>query len=232
MFEGLRSQNTLVDRFFERRQHDAEGGEGGERIVQVKTHPVFALHSGRMRAGTWFDTTRPPQGVVWLLAAEQHDERHKGSGDAYDLMAKLERTGRLFPDKLDYRWLELDRRRLDTASFSADAQAGARALVAGARSGERASGSLAEVPAWAFWEEQERLVALFVAVSTIPIHGGRSGYEFALTQERFLLLAEAVRRAAEELEGPEALVEETHRLPPALADLHSVRAFVVVFSRE
>jgi hypothetical protein len=88
-FEALRSENSFIDHFFERRQDDARAGEGGERIVQIKTHPAFSLHSGRMRGATWFDKSRPPQGIVWLLGAEAHDERHKGSTDAYDIFAAL-----------------------------------------------------------------------------------------------------------------------------------------------
>jgi hypothetical protein len=230
-FGTLRTENTVIDRFFERRQDDPEGGEGGERISQIQTRPAFALHSGRMRGATWFETTRPPQGIVWLLGAEMHDERHKGSADAYDRFAQLDAAGELFPIKRDYVWLELDRRRLDTETFSGDAQSNARELVTAARADGRASGTLAGVPAWSMWEERDALVALTVAISTIPVRGTRSGFEFQLTQERFLLLAEATRRAAEELEGPEVLVEEIFRLPRPLANLHNVRAFVVVFDR-
>jgi excisionase family DNA binding protein len=33
-FAELRSQNTLIDRFFSQRENDETGGQGGERIVQ------------------------------------------------------------------------------------------------------------------------------------------------------------------------------------------------------
>jgi hypothetical protein len=229
-FETLRSENTLIDRFFERRQNDPEGGEGGERIVQVRARPVFKLTSGRMRAATWFDVEHPPQGIVWLLGAELHDERHKGAHDAYDRFAGLEASGELFPVEIDYKWLELDRRRLDTSSLAADARTSARVLVEKARAQGRASGELAGVPAWAAWESAKHgLVALYVAVSTRPVRGVRSGYDIPLTNERFLLLAEAVRQAAEEVERPEALVDELARVPAILQADRGARAFVVVF---
>lgn len=158
-FSVLRTQNTLIDVFFERRETDPAGGEGGKRISQVRTRPVFGLTSGRMRAATWFDTGCPPQAVVWLLDAQLHDERHKGSADAYDVFAQLEAAGRLFPVELDYKWLELDRRILDTASFADDVRADAHALVDGARQNGRANGTIAGVPARLAWEQREGDIA-------------------------------------------------------------------------
>jgi hypothetical protein len=38
-FEALRSENSFIDHFFERRQDDARAGEGGERIVQIRPTP-------------------------------------------------------------------------------------------------------------------------------------------------------------------------------------------------
>jgi len=230
LFETLRGENTLIDHFFERRQNDAEGGEGGKRIVQVKTRPVFGLSSGRMRAATWFDMSRPPQGIVWLLGGEIHDERHKGSRDAYDIFGQLEANGTLFPSDVDYKWLELDRRRADTHSFADDVRRDARKLLKLTRSAGRAEGSLAGVDAWLQWgEERGGLAALYVAVSTEPITGARSGYTFPLTNERFLLVAEAVRQAAEDLVGPEVLGDELSRPPDGLGAPHSTRAFFLLF---
>lgn len=222
----------MIDRFFERRENDPTGGEGGKRIVQIKTRPVYGLTSGRVRAATWFDVTNPPQGVVWLLDAQIHDERHKGSADAYDRFAQLEASRTLFPVEVDYKWLELDRRRLDTASFASDVRRDAQRLVNVARELGRADGTLAGVPARLAWEhEPGNLAVLYVAVSTRSIPGPRSGFELPLTNQRFLIMAEAVRQAGESLLGPEVLVDELRGGSGALGRRHDERAFLVVFER-
>jgi hypothetical protein len=100
-FASLRSENSLIDRFFDQREGDEDGGQGGERIVQIRSRPCFKLTSGRTRGATWFDRTRPPQGVVWLLGAEMHDERHRGRADAYDIFGALDGKGELFPVEID-----------------------------------------------------------------------------------------------------------------------------------
>jgi hypothetical protein len=232
-FSKLRAENSVIDKFFEQREQDPQGGEGGKRIVQVRMRPVFGLTFGRTRAATWFDTTCPPQGVVWLLDAEIHDERHKGTSDAYDLFAQREVDGVLYPVEVDYKWLELDRRRLDTESFADDVRGDARELVLHARKHGRATGSLAGIPARLAWEHAANdLPLLYVAVSVKPIVGARSGFEFPLTNERFLLAAEAVRQAGEELFGPEVLVEEQFAPVAALGGhLRNQRAFMIVFER-
>jgi hypothetical protein len=226
-FEALRSENSFIDHFFDRRQNDARAGEGGERIAQIKTRPAFSLHSGRTRGATWFDKSRPPQGIVWLLGAEAHDERHKGSADAYDIFAALDANGTLWPIGTDYKLLELDRRRLDTATFADDVRSDATTLVTQAAESGRASGTLAGVGARLVWERDAGgSVTLHVAISTQPIVGPRSGLEFALTQHRFVLLSEAVRQAAEDLHKPEVLAEEIYDFPGGLSN---ERAFVLVF---
>jgi hypothetical protein len=231
-FERLRSENTVIDTFFERRQNDAEGGESGKAISQVRTRPVFGLTSGRMRGATWFDTEHPPQGVVWLLAVELHDDRHQGSSDAYDIFQQLENSGRLFPEQVDYQWLELDRRRLDTASFSADVRRDGRRLVAAARRSGRSTGTVANVPVRLAWEHRAGdLPVLYVAVSTRTTAGPRSGLSFPLTNERFLLIAEAVRQAGEALIGPEVVVDELLVAPDALGRRQDERTFLVIFER-
>jgi hypothetical protein len=229
-FSKLRGDNSVIDAFFERREHDAAGGEGGKRIVQVRTKPVFGLTFGRTRAATWFDTTRPPQGVVWLLDAQVHDDRHKGKTDAYDIFALLESAGQLFPLEIDYQWLELDRRRLDTESFAADVQRDAHSLVDHARKTGRANGLLAGVPARLAWEHRAGdIPTLYVAVSTRAVTGPRSGYDFPLTGQRFLLLAEAVRRAGEDLIGPDVEVGELLAPPDLLGRQRDERTFMVLF---
>jgi hypothetical protein len=193
---------------------------------------VFGLTYGRTRGATWFDTTRPPQGIVWLLDAQIHDERHKGSADAYDLFAQLEAAGALFPVDIDYTWLELDRRLRDTASFAEDVRRDAIVLVGQARRTGRADGRLAGVPARLAWVHPPNdLPVLYVAISTRPIIGARSGLEFPLNGQRFLLLAEAVRQAGEELVGPEVLVDQLRAAPDVLGRRQDERAFFVIFER-
>jgi hypothetical protein len=228
----LRNQNSVIDRLFEQRENDPRGGEGGKRILQVTSRPVFDLTFGRTRSATWFDTVHPPQGVVWLLDTHIHDERHKGTKDAYDVFAGLEAAGELFPVEVDYRWLELDRRRLDTASFADDVRRDARNLVGQARVHGRAQGTLAGVPARLAWERSPRgPSALYAAISTRPVRGARSGSSFPLTDARFLLLAEAVRQAGEDLFGPEVLVEELLSSEEPLRRQKTERAIYVVFER-
>jgi hypothetical protein len=226
-FERLRSENTFIDHLFDRRQNDARGGEGGERIKQVRSRPVFSLHSGRTRGATWFDKSRPPRAVVWLLGAELHDERHKGASDAYDIFEALDKADDLFPVTADYKLLELDRRRLDTARFGEDVRRDAKALVTEASSAGRSTGTLAGIPARLVWQADDAGgVTPSVAISMLPVRGERSGFDFALTQQRFLLASEAVRQAAEDLYKPEVLAEETFDFPGAL---NNERAFVLVF---
>jgi hypothetical protein len=226
-FETLRPENSVIDRFFERRQDDEEGGEGGERIQQVRSRPVFSLHSGRTRGATWFDKSKPPQAVVWLLGAELHDERHKGRTDAYDIFGQLDRSGKLFPTETDYKWLELDRRRLDTDNFQQDVLADADDLIARTQADGRAEGSLAGVAARAAWhEERDGTTILHVAISREPYTGSRSGYSFPLTDERFLLMSEAVRQRAEARYKPEVLAEEVQEFP---GGTQNERVFVLVF---
>jgi hypothetical protein len=231
-FSKLRAENSVIDRFFEQRENDPLGGEGGKRILQVRSRPVFDVTFGRTRAATWFDTGHPPQCIVWLLDAALHDERHKGSSDAYDLFEQLETQGRLFPIEADYLWLELDRRRLDTERFADDVRRDALRLLVEARQSGRANGTLASVPVRLAWEHRpDDLPTLYAAVSIRPVRGSRSGFEFPLTQERFLLVAEAVRQSGEAFLGPQVLVDELFAPPPLLAPLHNERAFMVVFER-
>ena len=197
-FASLRSENTLIDKLFEMRQHDERGGEGGERVRQIESRPCFKLTSGRMRGATWFDRDHPPQGIVWLLGAEMHDERHKGRSDAYDILGKLDAAGELFPVRLDHKLLELDRRRWDTSSFGTDLRSDATTLARVAVESGHTETTLAGVPVRAIvkWEDSS-MVGVYVAVSVRPIKGPRSGLPFPLTEERFLLLQEGVRAAVE-----------------------------------
>jgi hypothetical protein len=63
-----------------------------------------------------------------------------------------------------------------------------------------------------------------VAVSTRPIAGVRSGFDFPLDQKRFWLLNEGCREAAER-RGCEALSEETQDSASVPGGLNAERAF-------
>jgi hypothetical protein len=224
-FEHFRTENTCIDRFFDRRQNDVAGGEGGERIQQIAVTTAFSLHSGKTRGATWLDKSQPPQAIVWLLGAEQHDERHKGRSDAYDILGNLGED--ILPAEVDYKLLELDRRRLDTINFADDVMRDAKALVTVSRSRRSAAGTLAGVPARLVWQDHDDgHVSLSVAISTDPVPGERSGFDFPLTQERFLLLAEAVRQATEKVFKPEVLKDELFDFP---GGIRNERAFSLLF---
>jgi hypothetical protein len=208
-FASLRSENSLIDRFFDRREKDAAGGEGADRVQQIKTKPAFKLTSGRMRGATWFEKNRPPQGIVWLLGAELHDERHKGSADAYDILGGLDAAGTLFPQKLDYKRLELDRRRWDTESFAEDVITSGGQLFAAAQKSGSAKAAVVGVPSRMILDEESDLRIAHVAVSEKPVKGPRSGLDFPLTQQRFELIVEGVRQAVEAEVGTEVLGGES-----------------------
>lgn len=226
-FSSLRSENSLIDHFFARRQKDSHGGEAGERISQIKSRPAFKLTSGRMRGATWFDKTMPPQAVVWLLGAELHDERHKGESDAYDILGELDRAGNLFPTDVDYKRLELDRRRWDTESFAEDLRTDAADLI---RRGwpDGANGVLAGVKARLVIQREGSFAAIYVAVSEQPVRGKRSGLQFPLTQERFLLLTEGTREAAEEAFGTTVLADELRERDKFPGGVRGERPFLLL----
>lgn len=201
----LRSENSLIDTFFERRQNDSRGGEGGQRVSQIRSKPAFKLTFGRMRGATWFETTRPPENIVWLLGAEQHDERHKGRSDAYDILGALDADEELFPKHPDYLRLELDRRRRDSETFVEDVRNDASALVSSLVPGEQRA-SLGGVPVRVIVEQLD-LIALHVAVATDPVKGPLSGLDFPLTEDRFDIIQLGMQQALEARYGPPALLE-------------------------
>jgi len=226
-FASLRSENSVIDRLFEIRQNDELGGEGGERVSQITSRPAFKLTFGRTRGATWFDTTQPPQGIVWLLGAEIHDDRHKGKSDAYDILGALDGAGELFPGKHDYQLLELHRRLRDTHSFGDDLRADTDALVATVIEQGRAEGTLAGIPVRALAEHEDSVLGIYVAVSTRPIVGARSGLEFPLTQGRFLLVQEGVREAVERRTAGGAIAGDWPDLTK-LGGAHDERGFIVL----
>jgi hypothetical protein len=201
-FVSLRSENTLIDRFFERRESDPAGGEDGQRVAQIRSKPAFKLTSHRMRGATWFDCEHPPQAIVWLLGAELHDERHKGRSDAYDILGAVDEAGELFPQAIDYERLEWDRRRWDQESFSADVRADAATLVAQLQ--DRTTATLAGIPTRIAAAESAGLLTVFVAISTRPVPGARSGEPYPLTELRFGLIQTAFCEALEDaISAPE-----------------------------
>ncbi len=227
-FLELRSQNSLIDRLFELRESDEAGGEGGERVRQIRMRPAFKLTMGRMRGATWFDNTRHPQGVIWLLGAELHDERHKGRADAYDILGQLEDSGELFPGELDYKLLELHRRLWDVSSFADDLHADADALIQDLSQRERTSRTLANVPVRAVIARDDSVVGFYVAVSTRPVIGQRSGLEFPLTDERFTLLQEGVRAGVERSLGGVCLAGDWQDMSVFPGGGREERAFVIL----
>jgi transposase len=162
-----------------------------------------------------------------LVGAEQHDERHKGKSDAYDLLGTLEAADDLFPTELDYKRLEFDRRRRDTRSFAPDLQREADVLVDAVLRDGRTDQTLAGIDVRAIAEQQGPVLAVHVAVSTDPAIGPLSGLEFRLTNERFLLLTESVREAFERRTGI-ALTDESYQSSRFAGSPGSARTFVVL----
>lgn len=227
----LREENSIIDTFFAQRESDESGGEGGERIRQVKDkRPVFKLTSGRMRGGTWFDREQPPQGIVWLLAAEWHEEGKKGRADAYDIIGSLSERGVLFPAEVDRLRLELDRRRWDLASFSVDLARDAGALAVGAVP-DGAKGIVAGVPVRLLVVEEETLICVYAAVSQRPARGGRNGLEFVLNEKRFLGVQEAIRQAFESIYGPPVECDELRDRTAFPGGLRNERPFLLLLER-
>jgi hypothetical protein len=227
-FEAYASENSVIETFFAKRRNDENGGEGGELIKSVKTRPVFSLHVGKTRAATWFERDRPPQGIVWLLGAEDHDERHKGKTDAYDRFAALDQAGELFPAAVDYKLLELSRRQRDTADFeevgSRDAENLLREVIAKGRS----QGTVSEIPVRMALTAEDDPLIVAVAVSTRPIVGRLTGYSFPLTHERFLLVAKIVENTATRLAGVALAEAPRFDFPGGLVE---ERGFLVAFAR-
>jgi len=182
-----------------------------------------------MRGATRFDRDHPPQGVVWLLGAEQHDERHKGRSDAYDILGRLDDRGELFPMTVDYKRLELDRRRRDSDSFVDDVHDDACALVGALSVGEQAT-ALGGVAVRVIVEKGDLLVLHF-AVSTNAARGRLSGLEFPLTEQRFQAIQLGVRRALEARHGPPALLDELRDRSAFPGRLGPERAFVALVER-
>lgn len=228
-FEVLREQNSYIEAFFERRMNDPEGGEAGERIRRIRSRPAFSLHYMRLRGATWFETDNPPQGIVWLLGAGIHDERHKGGTDVYDILGALDDAGQLMPQTVDYDRLELDRRRADASVFPDIARAEADALVADCVRNSHAQGAVAGIPLRLSGSSDAGTTTLYGAVSRVPVPGVRSGLPFPLTEERFALVVETLRTAAANIGGTDVLTGETYTYPGGLAG--SERAFLLVFAR-
>jgi hypothetical protein len=227
----LRSENSVVEEFIDLRENDERGGEGGERVRQIRTRPAFKFTYGRMRGATWFEKNRPPQGIVWLLGAENHDERHKGRLDAYDILARLEVARALFPIAIDYKRLELDRRRRDTETIAAEVRRDAAALFAAAVPGG-GSGTVAGVPVRLVVEsDEDGVLTVYVAVSERAVRGRYSGLMFDLTEKRFLGIQEGFRLAFDERFGPPVLIGELRDRSAFPGGLRWERPFVAMVER-
>jgi hypothetical protein len=223
-FATFRNENSGIDKFFELREHDPRGGEGGERVSKVKERAVFSLHCGKMRGATWFDTTRPPQGIVWLCSYERHDERFKGTDDAYDRFAKQETEGKLYPEAVDYKALELSRRIRDADWSSETAIDECEALLQATLRDGGAEGTVRGI-SLRVRRVLDDPVFIVVAVSTRAIQGELSGARIELTDKRFYLVAAAMKEAAtrRSTTAPDLAIP-THEFP---GGLRSERAFEV-----
>ena len=76
-------------------------------------------------------------------------------------------------------------------------------------------------------EEAGGLLLAYVAVSEKLVKGPRSGLKFALTQQRFALIAEGVRQAVEGAVGTEVLAGETPGAFPG--GVKNERVFALMF---
>jgi hypothetical protein len=84
--------------FRDRRGQSPEGTEPIEDVLRVlRSAPIFSLHSGNDRAGTWHDEE---EDVVWLVGV--------GRAHDYDHLVGLASRGRLLPTDEDYQRLEAD----------------------------------------------------------------------------------------------------------------------------
>lgn len=226
-FAPFRDQNTAIDTFFAKRENDPAGGEGGERVGKVKQRPVFSLHVGkRTRGATWFDRSRPPEGIVWLCSCEPHDERFKDRDDAYDRFATQEAAGNLYPQDVDYKALELTRRIRD-ANWSTDSAI----LMGGALLKQAATSGAADGAVCGITLRLRRTLAdptfVVVAVSQRPVNGELSGVQINLTDERFYLVAAAMKQAAAVLSTSAPTLDiPTHEFP---GGLKNERAFELAF---
>jgi hypothetical protein len=81
----------ILEAFVEQRSHVADGAERVASLTDLTSRPVFTLHRGRSRAGTWHDRTN---GIVWLLGV--HLDAHD-----YEHLATLQQRRLLFPTDHD-----------------------------------------------------------------------------------------------------------------------------------
>lgn len=223
-FGVFREQNTGIEKFFDYRENDEAGGEGGERISQVKERSVFSLHVAKMRGATWFDRSRPPQGIVWLCGYEPHDERFKGRDDAYDRFARAERDGNFYPEEVDYKALDLSRRTRDANWVSSLAIDECEALLRTAIEDGAAQGAVRGI-AIRLRRTLDDPTFIVVAVSKRPVRGTLFGDLIELTNERFYLVAAAMKAGGARLasDSPEIDIP-VHEFPGGLND---ERAFEV-----
>ena len=168
-----------------------------------------------------------------MVAAELHDERHKGSSDAYDLMAQAEGSDEFFPGEKDYRLMRLHRQRRDVQGLFPDrARDEAAALISEAIEQGGSQGTIAQVPVRMRLtrDPDGGILTLWIAFMQRPVQGSFSGEPIPLTDHRFLLLVATCRSALSQgRQTDEVLTDQVHDFPGGLAN---ERAAVMVFASQ
>jgi hypothetical protein len=223
--ESLSRDNDYLDAFFEQlRTVDA----AGPRIGEVATRDVYAFSDDSVLGATWFDETKAPVGIVWLLAAVNLSGMSEIEARAR--IANRERIG-LFPTAIDYARFDLDRRKLDTGGFAAAVRRDLATFLAHRKFGTPITGDVAGVPVAALWRADSDYVGLYFGISQEPITGLRSERKIRLTGDRFLLIAGAVRQTLREWLGEPLIDEEPRQIPRELRRaVRDPRVVLLVYS--
>ena len=227
-FASLAPENTFVDVFFERLQNSPDGHAENEASIPElgEGRDVFLLRYGGRLGLTWLDLRYPPATIVWLLAVMEVDEVRGERGALADL-GERERDGVLYPDEFDYARFKLERRKLHTSQFGEMARRDARQAMHTTGADGPVQHEIAGISVLILWKRINDYLGLYVAVSNEMAKV--DGNETPLTNDRFMLVAEAVRQAARSLFGPELLAEEPTQYPSELNQLADPRVFVFLF---
>ncbi len=89
------SRFPILQAFADRRGQVPEGSERVRELIPILQAPIFTLHSGQARGGTWYD---PDEEIVWLIGV--------GWAHDYEHLVGLGRRGKLLPTDEDYAELE------------------------------------------------------------------------------------------------------------------------------
>lgn len=227
-FASLAPEDAFVDVFFERLQNARNGHAENEAPIPAlgEGREVFPLRYGGRLGLTWLDLRYPPTTIVWLLAVMEVDEL-SGEQGVLAHFAERERNGGLYPDEFDYARFDLERRKLQTSQFGEMARRDARQAMNTTGADGPIQDEIAGISVLILWKRVNDYLGLYVAVSGKVASIGSS--EIPLTNDRFLLVAEAVRQAARSLFGPELLAEEPTQYPPELDQIDDPRVFVFLF---